>query len=129
MSDHAAPAVTADTSATSTTSTTYLPRPSATGKERITALGEIVREFETLVAAGEKRLRVVVTTAQELTDEEASALIGTIEAATGRQVEARRHVDPSMIGGLVVRAGSLRLDASIRGRIEKLRTELVETRS
>jgi F-type H+-transporting ATPase subunit delta len=98
-------------------------------KERITALEEIVREFEALVAAGEKRLRVVVTTAQELTEEEASALIGRIEAATGRQVEARRHVDPAMIGGLIVRAGSLRLDASIRGRIEKLRTELVETRS
>ena len=98
-------------------------------KERITALEEIVREFEVLVAAGEKRLRVVVTTAQELTEEEASALIGRIETATGRQVEARRHVDPSMIGGLIVRAGSLRLDASIRGRIEKLRTELVETRS
>lgn len=98
-------------------------------KERITELEEIVREFELLVTAGEKRLRVVVTTAQELTDEEASTLVGKIEAATGRQVEAQRHVDPSMIGGLIVRAGSLRLDASVRGSIEKLRTELVETRS
>jgi F-type H+-transporting ATPase subunit delta len=98
-------------------------------KERIAALTEIVREFEALVASGEQRLRVVVTTAQKLTDEEARALVGKIEAATGRQVEARRDVDPSMIGGLIVRAGSLRFDASIRGRIEKLRTELVETRS
>ena len=98
-------------------------------KERITALEEIVRELEALVAAGEKRLRVVVTTAQELSDEEAGALVAKIEAATGRQVEARRRVDPSLIGGLVVQAGSLRIDASIRGRIENLRKELVETRS
>lgn len=98
-------------------------------KTRIAALEEIVREFEALVAAGEKRLRVVVTTAQELSEEEARSLVSRIEAATGNRVEARRHVDPSLLGGLIVQAGSLRVDASVRGRIEKLRTELVETRS
>jgi F-type H+-transporting ATPase subunit delta len=98
-------------------------------KARITTVEEIVREFEALVAVGEKRLRVVVTTAQELSEEEARSLVSRIEAATGSQVEARRHVDPSLFGGLIVQAGSLRLDASVRGRIEKLRTELVETRS
>jgi F-type H+-transporting ATPase subunit delta len=98
-------------------------------KDRIDELAETAREFEKLVDAGEKRLRVVVTTAQELSEEEARALVAKIEAATGRPVEARRHVDPSLLGGLIVQAGSLRLDASIRGQIEKLRTELVETRS
>lgn len=98
-------------------------------KERISLLEEIAREFEALVAAGEKRLRVTVTTAQELSDEEASSLVAKIEAVTGRPVEARRRVDPSLIGGLVVQAGSLRMDTSIRGRIENLRKELVETRS
>jgi len=98
-------------------------------KERVSVLEEIAHEFEALVAAGEKRLRVVVTTAQELSGEEASSLVAKIEAATGRPVEARHRVDPSLIGGLVVQAGSLRLDTSIRGRIENLRKELVETRS
>ena len=98
-------------------------------KDRISGLEEIARELETLVAAGERRLRVVVTTAQELSDEEASSLVAKIEAATGRPVEARRQVDPSLLGGLVVQAGSLRMDTSIRGRIENLRKELVETRS
>ena len=98
-------------------------------KDRISQLEEIAREFETLLAAGERRLRVIVTTAQEMTDEEASALVAKIEAATGRPVDAERRVDPSLIGGLVVQAGSLRMDTSIRGRIENLRKELVETRS
>jgi len=98
-------------------------------KTRIAAFEEIVREFEALVAVGENRLRVVVTTAQELSDEEAHSLVSRIEAATGSRVEARRHVDPSLLGGLIVQAGSLRFDASVRGRIEKLRTELVEIRS
>jgi F-type H+-transporting ATPase subunit delta len=98
-------------------------------KTRIAALEEIVSEFEALVATGEKRLRVVVTTAHELSEEEARSLVSRIEAATGSRVEARRHVDPSLLGGVIVQAGSLRFDASVRGRIEKLRTELVETRS
>jgi F-type H+-transporting ATPase subunit delta len=98
-------------------------------KERISLLEEIAREFETLLAAGEKRLRVVVTTAQELSDEEAGSLVAKIEAGTGRPVEAQRRVDPSLIGGLIVQAGSLRMDTSIRRRIENLRKELVETRS
>jgi F-type H+-transporting ATPase subunit delta len=94
-------------------------------KTRIVAVEEIVREFEALVDAGEKRLRVVVTTAHELSEEDARSLVSRIEAATGSRVEARRHVDPSLLGGLIVQAGSLRLDGSVRGRIEKLRTELV----
>jgi F-type H+-transporting ATPase subunit delta len=98
-------------------------------KERIGALEEVAREFEAIVAAGEKRLRVVVTTARELSKVEAAALVERIEAQIGRPVEASRRVDPSLIGGLVVQAGSLRLDASVRGRLERLRTELVETRS
>jgi F-type H+-transporting ATPase subunit delta len=98
-------------------------------KDRISLLEEIAREFETLLAAGERRLRVVVTTAQALSEEEAGSLFAKIEAATGRPVDAERRVDPSLIGGLVVQAGSLRMDTSIRGRIENLRKELVETRS
>jgi F-type H+-transporting ATPase subunit delta len=98
-------------------------------KDRISQLKEIAREFEALVAAGERRLSVVVTTAQELSDEDAAALVAKIEAATGRPVEAERRVDPSLLGGLIVQAGSLRMDTSIRGRIENLRKELVETRS
>ena len=98
-------------------------------KDRISLLKEIAREFEALVGAGERRLSVVVTTAQKLSDEDAAALVTKIEKATGRPVEAERRVDPSLLGGLIVQAGSLRMDTSIRGRLEKLRKELVETRS
>lgn len=98
-------------------------------KNRLDVLDEIAREFESLVAAGERRLRVVLTTAHELSDEEADSLVAKIERASGRPVEASRRVDSELIGGLVVEAGSLRLDASVRGRLERLRNELVQTRS
>jgi F-type H+-transporting ATPase subunit delta len=100
----------------------------AAEKGRIGDVEEIAREFERLVAREERRLNVELTTAYELSDEEAAELVRQIEEASGRRVEATRHVDPGLIGGLVLQAGSLRLDASVRGRINRLRRELVPSR-
>ncbi len=50
-----------------------------------------------------------------------------IEQAAGRTVEATRKVDPDLVGGIVLRVGSLRVDASVRGRLERLRQELVRS--
>jgi F-type H+-transporting ATPase subunit delta len=52
-------------------------------------------------------------------------VVGQIEKASGRKIVATRTVDPGLIGGLVVQAGSLRLDASVRGRLEQLRDQLI----
>jgi len=97
-------------------------------KGRIGDIEEMAREFERLVAREERRLDVELTTAYELSDEEAQDLIRQIEQASGRRVEAKRRVDPGLIGGLVLQAGSLRLDASVRGRLNRLRRELVPSR-
>jgi len=97
-------------------------------KGRIGGIEEIVREFERLVAAEERRLNVELTTAYELSDDEAAEIVKQIEAASGRKVEATRTVDPDLIGGIVLEAGSLRADASVRGRLERLRRELVSSR-
>jgi F-type H+-transporting ATPase subunit delta len=97
-------------------------------KGRIGDVEEMAREFERLVAREERRLNVELTTAYELSDEETADLIRQIEEASGRKVEATRHVDPSLIGGIVLQAGSLRLDASVRGRLNRLRRELVPSR-
>ena len=97
-------------------------------KGRATEIEEIYREFDALVAAEQGRLNVELTTAFELSDEEADSILKKIEAASGRSVEATRRVDPGLIGGIVLQAGSLRVDASVRGRLTRLRQELV-TRS
>jgi F-type H+-transporting ATPase subunit delta len=95
-------------------------------KNRAGEIEEIAREFERLVAQEEGILDVEVTTAVELSDEEARDVIAQIEKASGRKVEATRRVDPDLIGGLVLQAGSLRLDASVRGRLNGLRQELAQ---
>jgi F-type H+-transporting ATPase subunit delta len=97
-------------------------------KNRGAQLREIHREFERLVAQLERRLTVDLTTAYELSDEEAQQIVEQIERASGRTVEASRSVDPDLIGGIVLQAGSLRVDASVRGRLERLRRELTTSR-
>ena len=94
-------------------------------KGRAAELPEISREFDQLVARAEGRLEVELTTAVELTDDEASDILRQIESASGRRIEATRGVDPDLIGGFILQAGTFRVDASVRGRLDRLRHQLV----
>jgi F-type H+-transporting ATPase subunit delta len=96
-----------------------------TEKGRAGQIEEIAREFQTLYAEEQRVLNVELTTAFELSEEEAGTIVRQIEEASGRTVEATRSVDPKLIGGIVLTAGSLRVDSSVRGRLERLRSELV----
>ena len=95
---------------------------------RSAALDDIHREFERLVAREAGQLTVELTTAVELSDDEAESIVKQIEEAAGRPVEAGRHVDPDLIGGIVLQVGSRRVDASVRGRLDRLRQELTTAR-
>src|SRR5215213_3166952 len=97
-------------------------------KGRTTQLPEIYREFDALVAEEAGRLTVQLTTAYELSDDEAASILKKIEQSSGRTVEATRTVDPALIGGIVLQVGSHRLDGSVRGRLNRMRHDLV-TRS
>ena len=97
-------------------------------KGRIAEVADIQRELERLIAREARVLELDLTTAVELSDEDAAHVVRQIEEASGRRVEATRRVDPSIIGGIVVQAGSRRLDASVRGRLDQLRQELTARR-
>jgi F-type H+-transporting ATPase subunit delta len=96
----------------------------AAEKGRAGELVEISAELDALVAQSQNRLALELTTAHELSDEDATSIVQAIEKASGRVVEATRTVDPSLIGGIVVQVGSHRADGSVRGRLERLRHEL-----
>jgi F-type H+-transporting ATPase subunit delta len=87
-------------------------------------VAQVADEFERMAAADAGELSVELTTAYELSDEEARAIVAQIEQRSGRKVEANRTVDPELIGGMVLQVGSRRVDASIRGRIEQLGRDL-----
>jgi F-type H+-transporting ATPase subunit delta len=94
-------------------------------KGRAGEIDEVGEEFERLASREEGELSVELTTAFELSEDEARSIVGQIEKASGRTVEATRSVDPDLIGGIVLQAGSLRVDGSVRGRLERLERELV----
>jgi F-type H+-transporting ATPase subunit delta len=96
-------------------------------KGRISEVEDVHAEFGRLLAREERVLELELTTAVELSDQEASKVVKQIEEASGRRVEATRVVDPNIIGGIVVQAGSIRADASVRGRLDQLREELINT--
>jgi F-type H+-transporting ATPase subunit delta len=96
-------------------------------KDRIAEVEDVHEEWTRLLARQERILELELQTAVELDDEEAAKVVEQIEKASGRKVVASRTVDPDLIGGLVVQAGSVRLDASVRGRLDQLREELLET--
>jgi F-type H+-transporting ATPase subunit delta len=93
-------------------------------KGRTDELDGIVEELDALVAVEEGILDVELTTAVELSDDEATKILGQIEQVSGRRLRASRKIEPALIGGFVLQAGSYRADASVRGRLERLRREL-----
>jgi F-type H+-transporting ATPase subunit delta len=98
-------------------------------KGRAAEIAEIADELDALVAAEERVLDVELTTATALSEDYYAQVISRIESASGRKVQASRKVDPDLIGGIVLQAGSMRLDASVRGRLDRLRTDLSHARS
>jgi F-type H+-transporting ATPase subunit delta len=93
-------------------------------KGRAGQIAGIRDEFQALVDRAQGRVAVELTTAYELSDDEAASIVAQIEQSSGRKVEASRKVDPELVGGMILQAGSLRVDASVRGRLERLRHEL-----
>ena len=98
-------------------------------KGRSGEIDEIAREFEALLAQEQGILDVELTTAVELSQNDFDDLVARVGKASGRKVRASRAVDPELVGGLVLQVGSRRLDASIRGRLDRLRQELTTRRS
>ena len=98
-------------------------------KGRAGEIRQIAEEFDTLIAAQANVLDVEVTTAHELSEADFQRIVADIRQKSGRAVQATRSVDPDLIGGIVLQAGSMRLDASVRGRLDRLRQELATTRS
>jgi F-type H+-transporting ATPase subunit delta len=94
-------------------------------RRRVSLLPAIAREYGRLLDRERSVVPAVVTSAVPLSAEEAAAVQARVETMTGSTVSLRSEVDPSLIGGLTLRVGDRLLDASIRGRLERLRSQLL----
>jgi ATP synthase F1 delta subunit len=93
-------------------------------RHRLPAIFRIRRAFDERWREEHKMLPVQVTSAVELDESLVRSIGDRIEERTGRRVELTSRVDPDIIGGLVLRVGNKVLDASIHGRLERLRRQI-----
>lgn len=87
---------------------------------RLEAIPAIKERFEVLKANYDKAVDVEVISAMQLTDEQLQRLTEKLTAKLGRKVKIETQVDSSMIGGLVIKAGDMVIDGSVRGKLDKL---------
>jgi F-type H+-transporting ATPase subunit delta len=92
---------------------------------RIDRLGDVAAEYRRMLDRERGVVQAVAKTALPLTDDETAALQEKVAGMTGRTVNLKVEVDESLIGGLTVRVGDTLYDASVRGRLERLRERLV----
>jgi ATP synthase F1 delta subunit len=93
-------------------------------RHRMPAIFRMRREFDDLWRAENKLLEVRITSAVPLDDEMTKTIGRRIEEQTGQRIDLDANVDPDLIGGLRLRVGNMLLDATVRGRLERLRKEL-----
>lgn len=87
--------------------------------------GTIADEYRGMVDRELGRVRAGITTARPVDEAARGDLVRRLEAAIGKQVIGGFTVDPSIIGGTVVRIGDRIYDGSIRKRLARLRQELL----
>jgi F-type H+-transporting ATPase subunit delta len=91
---------------------------------RSSDLPAIADHLARLAAAERDRAVAEVRTAFELDEETVQRLAESLSRATGKQVEVKTVVDPTLLGGLVARVGDTVIDGSLRHRLEGLRQAL-----
>ena len=91
---------------------------------RLLLLPEIAAHYEVLRAAVENTVDVEVLSAVPLDAAQTEKLRQALSARLKRQVRMQNSVDATLLGGAMIRAGDLVIDGSLKGRLERLATEL-----
>jgi F-type H+-transporting ATPase subunit delta len=91
---------------------------------RIFALPSIAVQFEAKRAEAEGTIEAELISAREVTDAQRTALAESLARKLGREVSLRVVEEPDLIGGAVLRAGDMVIDASVKGRLQKLAANL-----
>jgi F-type H+-transporting ATPase subunit delta len=95
-----------------------------TSKRRLFILTDVIRAFEALVSRLRGEVRAEVTSARPLNDAEIAELKNVLKTKLGRDARLDAKVDPTLLGGLVVKVGSRMIDSSIRTKLNGLRSAM-----
>ncbi len=92
---------------------------------RLSLLPEINKLYEQLRAEAEGSVEVEVISAYELAAEQQNTIAAAMTKRLGKKVEISSHIDNTLIGGVIIRAGDTVIDASVRGRLKAMASQMV----
>lgn len=95
-----------------------------TRNRRLFAVSQMIRDFKALAAESRGEVTAEVTTAQPLSEQQAAELAQTLKNSVGKDVKLDVRVDPSILGGLIVKIGSRMIDSSLRTRLNAVKIGL-----
>ena len=93
------------------------------GRQRL--LADVVAEYQALVDEAEGRVHAAVTLVAPIDEPERQALAASLSKALGKQVIPHVHVDPAILGGVIVKIGDTVMDGSVRKRLGRLRQAML----
>jgi F-type H+-transporting ATPase subunit delta len=91
---------------------------------RLLLLPEIAAHYEQFRSVAENTVDVEVVSAVKLDAAQSEKLSSALSTRLKRKVRMQNSIDPSLLGGAVVRAGDLVIDGSLKGRLQRLATDL-----
>lgn len=94
--------------------------------DRLDALGEISARFDRLKAERQNTVTATLVTASPVDDDQADKVARALSRKLGRLVDLELEVDESLLGGAVIRAEDMVIDDSIRTRLERLSSTLID---
>ena len=97
-----------------------------TANRRLFIVADVVRGFRALVAKFKGEATADVTVAEALNEKNLDALKTALKSVTGKDVALNVKVDPSIIGGLVVKLGSRMVDSSLRTKLNSIKHAMKE---
>jgi len=95
---------------------------------RLFSLSDMIIAFQKLYARTKNQITAEVTSAQPLTDGQRHDLLDSLKASLKQDVQLVTKVDPSILGGLIVKAGSRMIDSSIKTKLNSLKFAMKEVR-
>jgi F-type H+-transporting ATPase subunit delta len=99
-----------------------------TANRRLFAVRDMVRAFRKRVAEHKGEATAEITVAEALKDEHLDALRAALKSVSGKDVDLDIKVDPTIIGGLVVKLGSRMVDSSLRSKLNAIKHAMKEAR-
>ena len=98
----------------------------AASNRRLFAVPEMLAAFRRLAAKRRGEVSAEVTTAEPLSDKHVAELKAALKASLGKDVSLDAKVDPSIIGGLIVKVGSRMIDGSLKTKLNSLKLAMKE---